>query len=51
MARPGSVLVTESVRRQAEGDWSWSFAGERRLKGVGEVKLFRARGEDGPGSG
>jgi adenylate cyclase len=43
VARPGSVLVTESVRRTAEEEWSWSFARERRLKGVGEVKLFRAR--------
>jgi adenylate cyclase len=43
VARAGSVLVTESVHEHAEGDWQWSFARERKLKGVGEVKLFRAR--------
>ena len=43
VARPGSVLATQSVRDHAAGDWSWSFARERRLKGVGEVKLHRAR--------
>jgi adenylate cyclase len=43
IARPGSVLVTQSVRDHADGQWSWSFARERKLKGVGEVKLHRAR--------
>ena len=43
VARPGSVLVTQSVRDSSEGDWSWSYARERKLKGVGEVKLHRAR--------
>jgi adenylate cyclase len=46
VARPGTVLVSESVREAiglADG-FSWSFAGARHLKGVmGEVKLFRAR--------
>ena len=46
VARPGTVLVSESVREaigSAEG-FAWSFAGGRHLKGVkGEVKLFRAR--------
>ena len=46
VARPGSVLVSESVR-EAIGRptrFSWSFAGGRHLKGVkSEVKLFRAR--------
>jgi adenylate cyclase len=42
-ARPGSVLVTESAHKHAQGDWQWSYARERKLKGVGEVKLFRAR--------
>ncbi|BBY05124.1 adenylate/guanylate cyclase domain-containing protein [Mycobacterium noviomagense] len=51
VARPGTVLAAESVR-EAVGDgpgFSWSFAGDRHLKGVkGEVKLFRARrGESG----
>jgi adenylate cyclase len=43
VARPGSVLVTQSVRDNATGDWNWSYARERKLKGVGEVKLHRAR--------
>lgn len=49
LARPGSVLVAESVREligDADG-YSWSFAGARHLKGVkGEVKVFRARRSD-----
>jgi adenylate cyclase len=49
IARPGTVLVSESVREaigSAEG-FSWSFAGSRHLKGVkGDVKLFRARQAD-----
>ena len=48
VARPGSVLATEEVRAAAEDGFAWSFARERRLKGVGEVRLFRVRaGEDG----
>lgn len=43
IARPGSVLTTEEVRAASEDGFRWSFAGERRVKGVGEVKLFRAR--------
>ena len=43
IARPGSVLATEEVREAAADGFRWSFAGERRVKGVGEVKLFRAR--------
>jgi adenylate cyclase len=44
IARPGSVLATGEVRDAAEGEYRWSFAGERRLKGLkGEVKLFRVR--------
>ena len=46
IARPSSVLTTEGVKQQAEGGWSWSYARERKLKGVGEVKLFRARRPD-----
>jgi adenylate cyclase len=38
------VLCAEEVRDAAENGYSWSFAGERRLKGIeGRVKLFRAR--------
>ncbi len=44
IARPGSVLASEEVKDAAEGDYDWSFAGARRIKGVdGEVKLFRVR--------
>jgi adenylate cyclase len=46
VARPGTVLVSESVRDAiaSAGGFDWSFAGARHLKGVrGEVKLFRAR--------
>ena len=43
IARPGSVLTTQEVRDAADDRFAWSFAGERRVKGVGEVKLFRAR--------
>ena len=45
VARPGSVLVSESVKDHADG-WKWSYAGERKLKGVGAMKLFRARRPD-----
>ena len=48
-ARPGSVLVTEEVKDAAgEDGYRYSFAGERKLKGVKEPqKLFRARRRDG----
>lgn len=46
VARPGSVLVEQSAR-DALGEpeeLSWSFAGQRHLKGVrDEVNLYRAR--------
>jgi adenylate cyclase len=45
IARPGTVLVTESARDaigSAEG-FAWSFVGARHLKGVkGQVNLFQA---------
>jgi len=44
IARPGSVLVERELRESAAESYSWSFAGERRLRGVREpVSLFRAR--------
>ena len=44
IARPGSVLASEAARDAAGEGFDYSFAGERRLKGIkGEVKLFRAR--------
>ena len=44
-ARAGSVLCTHDLRDAVDGDgYRWSFAGERKLKGVREtVKLHRAR--------
>ncbi len=43
-ARPGSVLVTEPVAEACEGhDYRFSAAGEKRLKGIGAVPLWRAR--------
>jgi adenylate cyclase len=44
IARPGSVLVERDVRESAGDAYAWSFAGERRLRGIrGAVSLFRAR--------
>ena len=44
IARPGSVLVSQSVKEAAEGDYRFSFAGKRKLKGIKEEEaLFRAR--------
>lgn len=43
-ARPGSVLVTEPIAETCEGDgYRFSAAGEKRLKGIGAVPLWRAR--------
>ncbi len=44
IARPGSVLAERDVHNSAPESYRWSFAGERRLRGVREpVGLFRAR--------
>ena len=44
VARPGSVLAEREVHDAVEHAYSWSYAGERRLKGIREpVRLFRAR--------
>ena len=46
-ARPGSVLVTGPVAEACEnGGYSFSAAGEKRLKGIGAVPLWRARRSD-----
>jgi adenylate cyclase len=43
-ARPGSVLVTEPVAEACGGPgYRFSAAGEKRLKGIGAVPLWRAR--------
>jgi adenylate cyclase len=52
VARPGSVLTTESVHDEAEGAFDWSFAGRKRLKGVKEpLPLFRAREKEAGSDG
>ncbi len=44
IARPGSVLADEAIRGTVDGAIGWSYAGERKIKGLpGEMKLFRAR--------
>jgi adenylate cyclase len=44
VARPGSVLVDDAARDTAAEGFSYSFAGERRLKGFdSRVKLHRVR--------
>jgi adenylate cyclase len=48
VARPGSLLAEREVRESSGTDgvdpYRWSFAGERRLKGIREpVPLFRVR--------
>ena len=46
VARPGSVLLDAAAKEAAGDDFSYSFAGERKLKGIDTgVKLFRARRE------
>jgi adenylate cyclase len=47
IARPGSVLVDTATREAAgEAGFTYSFAGERRLKGIdARTKLFRVRRE------
>jgi adenylate cyclase len=44
IAYPGSALCAATVHDVAADGFRWSFAGERRVKGIdGRVKLFRAR--------
>jgi adenylate cyclase len=46
-ARPLSVLATEAVRDVADGDFQWSFAGEKKLKGLSSpLRTYRARRAD-----
>jgi adenylate cyclase len=47
-ARPGSVLVTGPVREACERDgYRFSAAGEKQLKGIGGVPLWRVRRDGG----
>lgn len=44
LARPGTVVATESARDAAGPGWRWSSLPPRRVKGVsGEMRLYRAR--------
>jgi adenylate cyclase len=44
IARPGTVLAERELRESAKDGYGWSYAGERRLRGIREpVPLFRAR--------
>jgi adenylate cyclase len=46
VARPGSLLVERELRESIDGRYQWSYAGERRLRGIrGPVPLYRARRE------
>jgi adenylate cyclase len=48
VARPGSLLVERELRESVANGYRWSFAGERKLKGIrGGVPLFRARRASG----
>lgn len=42
VAKPGSVVVSESVRRMAAGEFEYEDLGEKQLKGVsGPTKIYR----------
>jgi adenylate cyclase len=44
IAHPGSLLAERALRDTARSAYRWSYAGERRLRGIREpVSLFRAR--------
>jgi adenylate cyclase len=44
IARPGSLLATGEVHEAAGDGFNWSFAGERRIRGVrSPVALYRVR--------
>jgi adenylate cyclase len=48
VARPGSVLASEEATEAMGDGFQYSFAGERRLKGIsGRVKLVRVRRREG----
>jgi adenylate cyclase len=48
IARPGSLLADREMRESAPEGYHWSYAGEKRLRGVREpVALYRARRLEG----
>jgi adenylate cyclase len=53
IARPSSLLVERELRESVGGPYRFSYAGERRIRGIrGGVPLFRARrAEDEDGAG
>ncbi len=50
LARPASVVATAEVR-DATPDLRWSALRARKVRGVGEMKLFRARRPEAEGAG
>jgi adenylate cyclase len=43
-ARRGSVVASKDVHDAVPDDYAWSFAGERRFKGLGEeIPVYRVR--------
>jgi adenylate cyclase len=47
-ARPGSVLATAAVKEAVGDRYQWSFAGDKRLKGLSTaLKSYRARRTEG----
>lgn len=47
VARPGSLLADRALRESAGESFRYSFAGERRLKGIRDpVRLFRVRRQE-----
>jgi adenylate cyclase len=49
IARPGSLLTEREVRTSVGDRYRWSYAGERRLRGVRDpVPLYRARRSGAP---
>jgi adenylate cyclase len=52
VARPGSVLADQAAKEAVGDSFHYSFAGERKLKGIkGGVKLYRIRREPKEKSG
>jgi adenylate cyclase len=44
VARPESVLIDEAAKAEAGDGFAYSYAGERRLKGIdARIKLYRVR--------
>ena len=42
-ARPGAVLTAPDLHERCEDDFAWSFAGEKKLKGLGALPAWRVR--------